>query len=193
MSKHTQEPWVLSEARNAAGVILGGPTREMHTGNAAQGQIASACLQEWMVAGERDANARRIIACVNACAGFATEELEAHTGPRLLHTRLHEAFTRIDALLGERNTTGLAIDAAILNGTVPEQHALRSRLEMLANHRQREQELAAQLKDATRQCGVMADSLRYLREFVTTNVWDDEERSLLLESIDAATASAKSK
>lgn len=51
--------------------------------------------------------------------------------------------------------------------------------------------LGAQLKDATRQRGVMADSLRYLREFVTTNVWDDEERSLLLESIDAATASTK--
>lgn len=33
---------------------------------------------------------------------------------------------------------------------------------------------------------VMADALRYLRGFVNTNVWDDEERSLLLESIDAA-------
>lgn len=94
-------------------------------------------------------------------------------------------------LLEERSRIGLAIDAAIRDGVVPDEHPLRSRLEMLANHRQREQELGAQLKDATRQRGVMADSLRYLREFVTTNVWDDEERSLLLESIDAATASTK--
>lgn len=49
-------------------------------------------------------------------------------------------------------------------------------------------QLALQLKDATRQCGVMADSLRYQREFVTANVWDDEKRSLLLDNIDAALA-----
>lgn len=49
-------------------------------------------------------------------------------------------------------------------------------------------QLALQLKDATRQCGVMADSLRYQREFVTANVWDDEKRCQLLENIDAALA-----
>lgn len=141
--------------------------------------------------GSQTSSAKHIAACVTACSGFTTEELISHTGPRTLHTRLKEAFYRIDELLGERSQTGLAIDAAIRDGVVPEQHPLRSRLEMLANHRQHEQELAAQLKDATRQCGVMVDALRYLREFVTTNVWDDEERSLLLEIIDSATASTK--
>jgi hypothetical protein len=92
----------------------------------------------------------RARACVNACADISTEVLEVHTGPRLLHTRLEESFSRIDTLLGERNATGLAIDAAIRTGVVPEQHPLRSRLEMLANHRKREQDLSAQLTDATR-------------------------------------------
>ncbi|MFM4808585.1 DUF3850 domain-containing protein [Aeromonas hydrophila] len=49
-------------------------------------------------------------------------------------------------------------------------------------------QLAAQLSDVTRQCGVMADSLRHQREFVADNVWDDEERAALLESIEAALA-----
>lgn len=159
MSKHTQEPWSPSSANNAACVITGGPTRELHNGASAQGQIASACLHEWMITGERDANASRIVACVNACAGFTTEELLAYTGPRLLHTRLKNAFCRIDWLLSESNSTGLAIDAAIRDGVVPEQHPLRSRLEMLANHRQREQELLEAVELATHKvitCGVAA-------------------------------------
>lgn len=52
----------------------------------------------------------------------------------------------LQTLLDERNKTGLAIDAAIRDGVVPEQHPLRSRLEMLANHRKREQELLAALQ-----------------------------------------------
>lgn len=49
-------------------------------------------------------------------------------------------------LLEERSRVGLAIDAAIRDGVVPDEHPLRSRLEMLANHRQREQELLAALE-----------------------------------------------
>ncbi len=60
----------------------------------------------------------------------------------------------------ERSSTGMAISNAILSGIVPDRHPLRSRLELLANHHKREQELAAQLSDATSQCGVMAELLR---------------------------------
>ncbi|WP_328223090.1 hypothetical protein [Aeromonas caviae] len=60
---------------------------------------------------------------------------------------------RVQQLLEERNRTGLAVDAAILSGIVPEQHSMRSRLEMLANHRKREQEMAAQLDAALRTIG----------------------------------------
>lgn len=49
---------------------------------------------------------------------------------------------RVWELLEERNRTGLAIDKAIMVGEVPEQHPLLSRLQLLANHRQREQSLA---------------------------------------------------
>lgn len=42
---------------------------------------------------------------------------------------------RINKLLEERNSSGLAISNAILVGVVPDKHPLRSRLELLANHR----------------------------------------------------------
>ncbi|WP_042062799.1 hypothetical protein [Aeromonas allosaccharophila] len=41
---------------------------------------------------------------------------------------------RINQLLEERNSTGIAISNAILVGVVPDKHPLRSRLELLANH-----------------------------------------------------------
>jgi len=62
MSKHTPGPWWLSPARNALGVVLGGPTRPMHHGGTTVGQIASACSQEWMKSGELEANAALIAA-----------------------------------------------------------------------------------------------------------------------------------
>ncbi|MGL5091504.1 MAG: hypothetical protein ACRC8B_11360, partial [Aeromonas sobria] len=49
-------------------------------------------------------------------------------------TRVEPLQAKINGLLEERNTTGLAIDKAILSGIVPEQHPLLSRLERLANH-----------------------------------------------------------
>ena len=57
-------------------------------------------------------------------------------------TRVEQLQAKINGLLEERNTTGLAIDKAILSGIVPEQHPLLSRLERLANHHKREQALA---------------------------------------------------
>jgi hypothetical protein len=45
MSKHTPGPWWLSPARNALGVVLGGPARPMHHGGTTVGQIASACSE----------------------------------------------------------------------------------------------------------------------------------------------------
>lgn len=42
---------------------------------------------------------------------------------------------RINQLLDERNSTGIAISNAILRGVMPDKHPLRSRLELLANHR----------------------------------------------------------
>ena len=38
-------------------------------------------LGEYLSIEEMKANARRIVACVNACTGYATEELESHPKP----------------------------------------------------------------------------------------------------------------
>lgn len=153
---HTPEPWKINHddsteewsiVTNQHGSIVANVNEE--TGPELAGSIPVMRKMPGME------NARRIVACVNACAGFTTEDLEAHTGPRLLHTRLKYAFCKIDGLLSERNSTGLAIDAAIRDGVVPEQHPLRSRLEMLANHRQREQELQAEVERVNNQINEM--------------------------------------
>ena len=57
---------------------------------------------------------------------------------------------RINQLLEERNSSGLAISNAILVGVVPDKHPLRSRLELLANHHKRELMLAELLRRARR-------------------------------------------
>ena len=77
---------------------------------------------------------------------------QANAYRELLASRqsLLDCKQRIQQLLAERNSTGLAIDKAILSGIVPEQHPLRSRLELLANHHKREQALAELLRRARR-------------------------------------------
>lgn len=57
-------------------------------------------------------------------------------------TRVEQLQAKIKGLQEERNTTGLAINKAMLSGIVPDQHPLRSRLQLLANHHKREQALA---------------------------------------------------
>lgn len=55
---------------------------------------------------------------------------------------------RINQLIEERNSTGIAISNAIISGVVPDKHPLRSRLELLANHHKRERELESLLREA---------------------------------------------
>ena len=77
---------------------------------------------------------------------------QANAYRELLASRqsLLDCKQRIQQLLAERNSTGLAIDKAILSGIVPERHPLRSRLKLLANHHKREQALAELLRRARR-------------------------------------------
>lgn len=77
----------------------------------------------------------------------------------LVNHREHE-------LLEKFHRTGVAIERAISTGSVLADHPLKSRLELLANHHEREMELAAQLSDATRQCGVMAGLLREVTQVI---------------------------
>lgn len=82
---------------------------------------------------------------------------ERKEGAFVPFSEVEQLQAKIFWLLEERNSTGIAISNAIRSGILPDKHPLKSRLELLANHHEREMDLAAQLSDATRQCGVMAD------------------------------------
>jgi hypothetical protein len=67
MFKHTPEPW-QAESLAIYADINGHKTMIGHLG------VSS---ESWVEGDTCDANARRIVACVNACAAIATERLEA--------------------------------------------------------------------------------------------------------------------
>ncbi|MFV7562267.1 hypothetical protein ACNPAA_10655 [Aeromonas sp. PS2Canimalfood6] len=142
MNEHTKG---LLRVGHSGAVVADHPVPEM-SGSDAVEYYGGHLVAESVTA----ANARRLAACWNACDGFTTEELEAHTGPRLLRARLEGAFARINELLSERNRVGIDISSAILSGIVPDRHPLRSRLELLANHHKHEQALAELLRRARR-------------------------------------------
>lgn len=74
MTKHTAEPWDLMPH----GIIYGGPVQQYANGST-KSQIAMTTGADFMAPGEQQANARRIVACVNICAGISTDDLEQHS------------------------------------------------------------------------------------------------------------------
>lgn len=78
MSKHTKEPWRLWNDGNG---IISSASEKFKRGG-----IALLCTNELISKNESEANASRIVACVNACEGFMTGELEtvSHMGETLL-------------------------------------------------------------------------------------------------------------
>ena len=78
--KFTSEPWVVG---NADGLLFG---KKQGNGTEPIGFVFGPSLPERSEVGMRAiANARRIVACVNACEGISTDELEeiASTGGML--------------------------------------------------------------------------------------------------------------
>ena len=75
---------------------------------------------------------------------------ERKEGAYVTFSEVEQLQAKVYVLLEERNSTGIAISNAILSGIVPEQHPLRSRLELLANHHKRELMLAELLRRARR-------------------------------------------
>lgn len=139
MGQHTSEPWAVERTHDIDAIAWVGQFAVLPVDHATK-----------VVRGNTEDDARRIVACVNACAGMPTEQLEASPLGGVLNGVAGLIAQRYQ-LLEERNRVGLAIDAAIRDGVVPDEHPLRSRLEMLANHRQREHELRAEemIKDKT--------------------------------------------
>lgn len=85
MSEHTKEPWGAMDVRP------GGVERITIIGE--EGQVI--CRVENMVSGrsinaEDEANARRIVACVNVCAGIDTNTLETAAADKKRWGRMFE-------------------------------------------------------------------------------------------------------
>lgn len=94
-AKHTQGPLVLGQY----GAIRGGPMVRFING-IAQEQLAMTTGTSWMEPGEHLANARRLVACWNACEGLHTESLERGAP---LADQIVDALNQRDELLAQRN------------------------------------------------------------------------------------------
>lgn len=102
------------------------------------------------------ANAARIVACVNACAGLSTDDLMntglvSAVGYQLIEkdaeieqqqARIAELEARINILLEQRNRLGQDVQNAAITGVVPENHAIGAQLGLVANMRAKLAELA---------------------------------------------------
>lgn len=79
MSKHTPEPWTIECENSGGGTNISGDMIPCiaHTHEVAR--VNSGAAHRALTSEEALANARRIVACVNACAGISTEALEAGT------------------------------------------------------------------------------------------------------------------
>lgn len=98
-NKHTPEPWTLNgksikrdyrqigltaDAGETIASVMGGNTSGPHFVQSDD---------------ECEANARRIVACVNACAGISTENLEENLPVKELARRYNETLKQRDELL----------------------------------------------------------------------------------------------
>lgn len=106
MTKHTAEPWDLMPH----GIIYGGPVQQYANGST-KSQIAMTTGADFMAQGEQHANARRIVACVNACAGIDTgglEQLPKTSEP--IVTRIQRLTIQRDDLLAAAREALAVID-----------------------------------------------------------------------------------
>lgn len=121
--QHTPEPWLVSK-------------RTVFALNERGTNIFSAILQDVHTSTEElEANARIIVACVNACAGFSIEELE---GASLFNDSI-SAQDEIDSLKSEveemkliiATDTGTESAVAELRNELHESDLLRERMDRL--------------------------------------------------------------
>ncbi|MFQ2467589.1 hypothetical protein ACK312_04715 [Aeromonas caviae] len=89
------------------------------------------------------------------------ECMEAHnTGRYVLFSDVEKLQRRMQEMLDKSNRTGVAIERAISTGSVLADHPLKSRLDLLANHHKREQELADGMVAMAERCNLLTDLLR---------------------------------
>lgn len=91
MSEHTKEPWAV--ATDSPNEYWKGDGTEVYSDK--YGRIAETSINRLSPLDQCQANARRIVACVNACAGIENKELEAVTYAQLLEShRFYEQQCR---------------------------------------------------------------------------------------------------
>ena len=93
---HTKEPWSFSPAEN--GLEWG----------VEAGKWGVAICADAPGDGTSEANARRIVACVNACAGISTDALEIG---RMSPDAFHENESRADKAEQQRDELLVALDS----------------------------------------------------------------------------------
>lgn len=84
MSEHTREPWNIR--RGTPWIIDDAMARMIAT------------MSDCSLADDAESNARRIVACVNACRGLSTEQLECVDQPGSNIQLLIEGFPTEDKL-----------------------------------------------------------------------------------------------
>lgn len=97
MSEHTKGPWAVNFTKFS----------EVRAEN---GAVIARCVKLTSLT-NLEANARRIVACVNACEGISTEHLINNLPIRELVTRHSEALREIEALKAERAELAGALNA----------------------------------------------------------------------------------
>jgi hypothetical protein len=124
MSEHTQEPWVVGETTHEEGQFIETVIRAL------EGIAGIAVCVDFGFSNPdmREANARRIVACVNACAGISTkvlETLEDKTLNEMYKRQETEYQAQRDRLLTElKHSTNILYDEGIYNGQVHENLAV---------------------------------------------------------------------
>ena len=114
MSDHTPGPWAVNFTKFS----------EVRAEN---GAVIARCLKLTSLT-NLEANARRIVACVNACEGVSTKHLENNLPIRELVTRHNEVLREIEALKAER--AGLVDD---INALKDETQSQRDKILGLAS------------------------------------------------------------
>lgn len=91
MSGHTAEPWCFDKNNSVNGVS--------HYMVGVEGTIKAVALTGKVGAGDDEesiSNARRIVACVNACAGMTTESLDKLSAVVVSGEPINEMFCQIE-------------------------------------------------------------------------------------------------
>ncbi|MFQ2273975.1 DUF3850 domain-containing protein [Aeromonas hydrophila] len=170
-----------------AAVVGGEKTFEILDNTNRNFQVSDIVLiREW---GDGDFTGRTVERVVSYITDF--EQKPGYVVLGLVNDREHE-------LLEKFHRTGVAIERAISTGSVLADHPLKSRLELLANHHKREQDLAdgmvAMADDMVamaERCNLLADLLREVTQIVPAiGVATDDLPAVdaFLERIEAALA-----